>query len=283
MNRLRLLHGIGRAVTRFLLSPPLRATRVGLWAYTRLYLAGKDLADRGARRFLASRVEPGMVVLDIGANVGFYSLFFADLVGPHGRVYAFEPDPLSRRILEDRRRAAGLPNLEVVPAALGDREGRVTLYCNPANRADNRLHASLEGPGVEAVDVPLTTLDTFRAEKGISRIDAIKMDIQGAEVAALRGMREVMRQTPPRWLFLEFEPELLRGAGASPEQLWALLDEYGYEAFSIGENGQAAPVTDREGLARRHATGYVDLWLLRREGKDSKDNKDSKDDRPGGL
>lgn len=271
MNRLQLLHGIGRAVTRLLLSPRVRATRAGLWAYTRLYLAGKGLADRGARRFLAGRVEPGMVVLDIGANVGFYSLFFARLVGPAGRVYAFEPDPLSRRILERRRRAAGLANLEIAPVALGDREGRVTLYCNPANRADNRLHDSLQAPGVEAVDVPLTTLDAFCAERGIARIDAVKMDVQGAEVAALRGMSETLRKAPPRWLFLEFEPELLRGAGASPEELWALLDEYGYEAFAVGEDGEAAPVTDREGLARRHATGYVDLWLVRREAKDSKD------------
>lgn len=264
MDQLRLLHGIGRAVTRLLLSPPVRATRLGLWAYTRMYLAGKSLADRGARRFLESRVEPGMVVLDIGANVGFYSLFFAEKVGPTGSVYAFEPDPLSRRILEDRRRAADLSNLEIAPVALGDREGRVTLYCNPTNRADNRLHASLEAPGVEAVDVPLTTLDAFCAEKGIARIDAIKMDVQGFEVAALRGMRETMGKTPPRWLFLEFEPELLRGAGASPEELWALIDEYSYEAFAVGDDGQTAPVTDREGLARRYAKGYVDLWLVRR-------------------
>ncbi len=288
MNLLRLLHGMGRAVTRLLLSPPIRDTRAGLWAYTRLYLAGKRLADRGARRFLESRVEPGMVVLDIGANVGFYSLFFARLVGAAGRVHAFEPDPLSRRILEGRRDAANaanaantasLSNLEIAAVALGDREGRVTLYCNPTNRADNRLHDSLQAPGVEAVDVPLTTLDAFCAERGITRIDAMKMDVQGAEVAALRGMKETMRRTPPRWLFLEFEPELLRNAGASPEELWALLDGYGYEAFAVDDGGEAAPVTDREGLARRYATGYVDLWLVRREGKDCKDSKDSKDGR----
>lgn len=284
MNLLRLLHGMGRAVTRLLLSPPIRNTPAGLWAYTRLYLAGKRLADRGARRFLESRVEPGMVILDIGANVGFYSLFFARLVGAAGRVYAFEPDPLSRRILEGRKHAAGLSNLEIAPVALGDREGRVTLYCNPTNRADNRLHDSLQAPGVEAVNVPLTTLDTFCAERGITRVDAMKMDVQGAEVAALRGMRETMRKTPPRWLFLEFEPELLQSAGASPAELWALLDEFGYDPFAVGDDGEANPIaaSDREGLARRYATGYVDLWLVRRETKDFRDNKDFKDGRPVG-
>jgi FkbM family methyltransferase len=265
MNRLQILHGLGRVVTRFLLSRPVRNTRLGRSAYTRLYLAGKSLADSGARLFLDRHIEPGMVILDIGANVGFYSLLFAQKVGPQGKVYAFEPDPLSRQILEDRRRAAGATNLQVAPIALGEHEGKVILYCNPTNRADNRIHDSLQAPGVEAIEVRMTPLDTFRSQNGIDRIDALKMDVQGAEVAVLRGMRQIMRETPPRWMFLEFEPELLRGAGSSPEELWALLDEYGYEAFSVGEDGQAAPVTDRDELARRYATRYVDLWLRRVE------------------
>lgn len=255
------MHGLGRATTRLLLSRPIRNTRLGRLVYTRLYLTGKSLADRGARLFLDRNIEPGMVILDIGANVGFYSLLFASKVGPRGKVYAFEPDPLSRQILEDRRRAADATNLESAPIALGDYEGKVTLYCNPTNRADNRIHDSLQAHGVEAVEVQMTTLDTFRAQNGIDRIDALKMDVQGAEAAALRGMRQTMRETPPRWMFLEFEPELLRGAGSSPEELWALVDEYGYEAFAVGDDGEATPVTDREELAHRYATGYVDLWL----------------------
>ncbi len=256
-----LVHRLGRLLTRVLLAPGLRDLPGARALYTRLYLLGKTLAEPRERRFLQEQVEPGMVVLDVGANVGFYTLLLADRVGPTGRVHAFEPDPLSFGIL--RRRAAGRPNVEINQTAVGDHAGTMTLYTNRSNRADNRVHPSLGAETAEAVEVPLTTLDDYCAARGIERIDAVKMDIQGAEVSALAGFRKTLSRLKLRWMLIEFSPEHLRGAGTSPEAFWAILAELGYEAWGFGEDGEAFRIGDTAEFSRRWEGGYTDVWARR--------------------
>jgi FkbM family methyltransferase len=257
-----LIHRLGRVVTRALLSPALRGLPAARALYTRLYLLGKKIAEPREQRFFRAQVTPGMVVFDVGANVGFYTTLFARLVGPAGRVHAFEPDPLNFGIL--RRRTARNPNVEANPTAAGDHSGRITLFCNRSNRADNRVHPSLGDETAEAVEVPLITLDAYCAERGLDRIDAVKMDVQGAEVAALAGFRQTLLRTPPRWLLIELSPQHLLAAGSSPEALWAILDDLGFEPWGFDDAGKAFRIEDRAAFARRYATGYTDVWARRR-------------------
>ncbi len=257
-----LVHRLGRLLTRVLLAPGLRDLPGVRALYARLYLLGKTLAEPRERRFLQAQVEPGLVVFDVGANVGFYTLLLADRVGPAGRVHAFEPDPLSFEIL--KRRAAGHPNIALNQTAVGDHAGTITLYTNRSNRADNRVHPSLGAETAEAVEVPLTTLDEYCAARGIERIDAVKMDIQGAEVAALEGFRKTIDRLKPRWMLIEFSPEHLRGAGSTPETFWAILGELGYEAWGFGEDGETFRIEDTGAFSRRYEDGYTDVWARRR-------------------
>lgn len=260
-----LIHRVGRIVTRALLSPALRDRPLARTLYARLYLLGKGLAERREQRFFRQRVSPGMVVFDVGANIGFYTTLFADLVGSTGRVHSFEPDPLSFDVL--RRRTARQSNVTANQAAVGDRSGIITLYCNRSNRADNRVHASLGEETAETVEVPLTSLDDYCA--AIHRIDAVKMDIQGAEVAALRGFRRTLARTLPRWLLIEFSPEHLRAAGSRPEDFWAILDELDFEPWAFGEDGRPFRIEDRAAFARGYETGYTDIWARRKMVKSS--------------
>ena len=253
------IHRLGRIVTRVLLSPSLRDRPMARALYARLYLLGKRLAERRERRFFRQQISPGMVVLDVGANIGFYTSLFADLVGPTGGVHSFEPDPLSFGILKHRTARHG--NVTANQAAVGDRSGSITLFCNRSNRADNRVHASLGEETAETVEVPLTTLDDYCRD--IPRIDAVKMDIQGAEVAALRGFRQTLARTGPRWLLIEFSPEHLRAAGSGPEDFWAILDELGYQPWGLDEDGAPFRIGDRAAFARRYETGYCDVWARR--------------------
>lgn len=257
----RTVHRLGRLLTRVLLAPGLRDLPGVRGLYARLYVLGKTLAEPRERRFFRSQVEPGMVVFDVGANLGFYTLLLADRVGPQGRVHAFEPDPLSCEILQ--RRAAGRANIEINQTAVGDHEGTITLYTNRSNRADNRVHPSLGVETAEAVDVPLTTLDAYCAARGIEKIDAVKMDIQGAEVAALEGFRKTIDRLKPRWMLIEFSPEHLRGAGSSPEAFWGILGELGYEPWGFGEDGEAFRIGDTEAFTRQWEGGYTDVWVKR--------------------
>ena len=254
-----LIHRVGRIVTRVLLSLALRDRPLARALYARLYLLGKRLAERREHRFFRQEISPGMVVFDVGANIGFYTSLFADLVGPTGRVHSFEPDPLSFGILKHRTTRRG--NVTASQAAVGDRSGSITLFCNRSNRADNRVHASLGEETAETVEVPLTTLDDYCRD--IHRIDAVKMDIQGAEVAALRGFRQTLARTAPRWLLIELSPEHLRGAGSSPEDFWAILAELGYEPWGFDEGGEAFRIGDTGAFTRRYETGYTDVWARR--------------------
>jgi FkbM family methyltransferase len=268
MNGDPLVHRLGRIVTRVLLSPALRDWPPARALYTRLYLLGKRIAEPRERRFFRQQVTPGMVIFDIGANVGFYTTLFADLVGPAGRVHSFEPDPLSFGIL--RRRTARRANVAAKQTAVGDHAGSTTLYCGRSNRADNRVHASLGEETAEAIEVPLTTLDEYCAACGnasqarIDRIDALKMDIQGAEVAALEGFRQALERTRPRWLLIEFSPGHLRAAGSGPEAFWTILDDLGFEPWAFGDDGRAFRIEDRSAFAQRYETGYTDVWARRR-------------------
>jgi FkbM family methyltransferase len=254
-----LIHRVGRIVTRVLLSAALRDLAPARALYARLYLLGKLLAERRERRFFRQEISPGMVVFDVGANLGFYTTLFSDLVGITGRVHSFEPDPLSFGLLN--RRTARRGNVTANPAAVGDRSGSITLFCSRSNRADNRVHASLGEETAEAWEVPLTTLDDYC--QAIHRIDAVKMDIQGAEVAALRGFRQTLARTAPRWLLIEFSPEHLRAAGSGPEDFWAILDELGYEPWEFDEGGEAFRIGDTGAFTRRYEAGYTDVWARR--------------------
>jgi len=265
----RKVHRIGRLLTRVLLAPGLRDLPGIRGLYARLYVLGKTLAEPRERRFLRAQVEPGMVVFDVGANLGFYTLLLAGRVGPQGRVHAFEPDPLSCELLRRRAnirsniRSNIRANIEINQTAVGDREGTITLYINRSNRADNRVHPSLGAETAEAVDVPLTTLDAYCAARGIDRVDAVKMDIQGAEVAALAGFRKTLTNLKPRWMLIEFSPEHLRGAGSSPEAFWGILAELGYEPWGFGEDGEAVRIADTRAFTRRWEGGYTDVWARR--------------------
>ena len=259
----RLVHKIGRPVTRVLLSPRLRKIPLARSLYTWMYLLGKTLAEPRERRFLRRQVEPGMAVFDVGANIGFYTAFLARLVGPEGRVHAFEPDPLSFGIL--RRRTSSRSNVEVTQAAAGERSGRTTLFCNRLNRADNRVYVPAGDLSLEPMDVPVITLDGYCETRGIDRIDAVKMDVQGAEVAVLAGFRRTLLRLRPRWMLVEFAPELLTGAGSSPEAFWEILGELGFEPWAFDEGGRPCRIEDRAVFTRRYEHGYTDVWAQRTE------------------
>lgn len=249
---------LGRLATRILLAPALRNRPLARGLYARLYVLGKTLAEPRERHFLQEQAKPGMVIFDVGANIGFYTLLLAAQVGSAGRVHAFEPDPLSFAILN--RRAAGHANVELNPAAVGDHTGRITLFTHRANRADNRVHDSLGGESAETLEVPLTTLDDYCAARDIDRLDAVKMDIQGAEVAALAGFRKTLGRLRPRWMLIEFSPAHLRAAGSSPEAFWTILDELGFEPWGFDPDGTAFRIEDTAALSRAYEHGYTDIW-----------------------
>lgn len=254
-------HAAGRLLTRALLHPRWRNNGVVQQTYLGLYLFGKRLTEHREVASMRALLEPGMVVADIGANVGFYTLEMASIVGSTGRVLAFEPDPLSGALLERRVALAGADNVEVHRLALGDGAGQRTLHCSAYNRADNRLHPSHHEPHTETCVVEMRSLDDILADRGVARIDAIKIDVQGAEEAVLLGARATLRQGL-KWIWIEFSPEHLRGAGTEPGRLLALLESLGMGIFEVDDDGRFEPVSQIHGYEQKIGSSYGDLVLM---------------------
>jgi FkbM family methyltransferase len=186
-------------------------------------------------RTLRRIVRPGDHVVDCGANVGYFTLQAARLVGPAGRVDAFEPDPLNRARLEANLAAnAASGRVAVHAVAVSDEDGWATLY-HPTETARNHGEASLFAPGDQPADtfsVPTARLDALLDRSP----DVIKMDIEGAELAALRGATGLLKgQRAPQWV-IEHNVASAKAAGHRPGDLWRCLREQrpAYRAFWIG-------------------------------------------------
>jgi FkbM family methyltransferase len=251
----------GRVLTRALLHPRWRQLAPVANSYLTLYLAGKRLTEKREMALLQTLVEPGMTIADIGANVGFYAVQMGQWVGAGGRVLAFEPDPFTFELLRRRASAAAPPNLEVRQFALGEARGTATLYCSAYNRADNRVGQRHDEPNVEAIQIEVRTLDEYLAERGLPGVDALKIDVQGLEAQVLRGAEQTIRRV--RWIWLEFSPDHLRGAGTDPEAFLESLGALGMKVFEVTEHGTLEPLTDYRAHAKKIGSSYGDLVLMR--------------------
>lgn len=154
-------------------------------------------------------IKPGMNVVDIGANIGYYSLLASRLVGESGKVYAFEPFENTFEILERNVVVNGLYNIFPIRKAILDKVGVMRLYFSPYTPACN----SVTGKGKFAL-VPCTTLD--QEMKGC-KVDVIKMDIEGAEALAFGGMQTIIQNNSKLVLLTEIFSEALTMAGSSFE------------------------------------------------------------------
>lgn len=251
----------GRVLTRALLHPRWRQLRPVANCYLTLYLAGKRLTEKRELALLQTLVEPGMTIADIGANVGFYAVQMGQWVGSGGRVLAFEPDPFTFELLRRRTSAAAQANIEAREFALGEARGTATLYCSAYNRADNRVGQRHDEPNVEAIEIEVRTLDHYLTERGLAAVDAMKIDVQGLEAQVLRGAEQTIRGV--RWIWLEFSPDHLRGAGTDPEGFLESLGALGMQVFEVTEQGTLEPLTDYRAHAKKIGSSYGDLVLMR--------------------
>jgi FkbM family methyltransferase len=208
--------------------------------------------------FLERHVKPGMTVVDVGANLGLYSLAIAKLVGESGRVYSFEPSPslycaAARNI--ERNNRGRIIRLENV--GLGSKTGTATLDLGVFNSGNNRLVESSQH--ATAVQVPITRLDDILPDL---TVDWIKIDSQGWEIEVLRGMKETLRRNRSVCLYFEYWPAGLRHSGEDPASLTDILQANGFSIFLPDER---VPLTQSEVAQLPHRRSYFNL-VARRNG-----------------
>ena len=180
-------------------------------------------------------VKAGDTALDIGANIGYYSLKLSQVVEPRGTVHAFEPDPTNLEILRRNIGLNSLSNVKVHGFALANFEGPAWLYRSKQNTGDYAL-SPRSGPAEVPVQVICRRLDSLSEE--ISEPPSIlKIDVQGFEPAVLEGAQRSLNEWQPRpSLLVEFEPASLTGAGFSPQVFLDSLTKLDYRVGKVSQN-----------------------------------------------
>lgn len=188
-----------------------------------IYLSG--LWEPETTHFISMKMKAGMNVLDVGADIGYYTLLFAKLVGAKGNVYAFEPIPKAKQYLDKNVELNELKNVSTFGFALFDDAGMVCLE-DPFNKS--KINPQKKRLSRNDIQVEMKVFDGLRSEESIGRVDFIKLDVEGAEMNILRGMRETIKKDRPE-IIIELHPSQLKDFGFSPSEFINFFSELGYQ------------------------------------------------------
>jgi len=207
----------------FLIHARTLARKLGLIGILKALLPARDYEER-FHRALMEAIQPGDLVWDVGANVGYYSQLFAEKVGVDGRVVAFEPSPASAAKV--RELVTRFPAIQVVPAAMSEQAGRAFFDVSSGEESvTNHLRGGTDAGAGEAIAVEVLTGDAFAASEGVPQV--IKIDVEGFEIEVLRGLRATLADRNLRAVLCEVHFGVLesRGLGAAPLDMEKLLRE----------------------------------------------------------
>jgi FkbM family methyltransferase len=232
-----------------------------------LWIRRLSTAERFEVECWRGLIRPGAVVADVGANLGLFTLLAARSAGPEGHVHSFEPDPANASALARSVKANGYGTVTIHRAAVAEACGTIPLYLRAEHRGDHRIYRppTREGGERRAIEVPAVTLDSlFGAEQ---RLDAVKLDIQGAEGRAIAGMGRTLDASPGLVLMFEFWPEGLRQCGTDPRALLEGLRARGLVLEHVDNARRRLARADTDELLRIAARSrYVNLLARRADG-----------------
>jgi len=203
---------------------------------------------------LLSKLKQGMTFVDIGAFVGYYTLLGSKCVGSSGKVYSFEPHPVNYAYLLKNIKINRCSNVVAVNKAVSNFTG--SGYLTIDKEADHH-RVTFQPSYANTIEVQTITLDDFFASCENTQIDLIKMDIEGHEIFALQGMKEIVRKNPNLQLIMEFDPHKQKQHMLS---LNTLLQELGFVRGYVIER-KLREFNLREGFPTRG--GVINLLLRR--------------------
>jgi FkbM family methyltransferase len=193
---------------------------------------------------IRSLLRRGDTFIDVGANIGWFTIMASDIVGKEGRVIAFEPAPPIFDLLRRNVDINKFTNIKIEQKALSDKRGTVPFQVGGAG--SHMLRSTVEQDrlvknAVEVEAVPLDEyLKDFRGD-----IALMKIDTEGAEGLILAGMRGILRNNPPRAIILEFTPSAYPYTGFDPEAMLREIHDFGYEIYS-GRGSASLPISEAQ-------------------------------------
>lgn len=203
-------------------------------------------------------IKPGMKILEIGANIGYYALLETKLAGPTGYLYAIEPAPYNFDLLRKNIELNGIKNVDLHQAAFAEKSGKARFYVYDRSNLSSFIKREDMGMASVEVDVELMTLDDFLGSK---TVDFIRMDVEGYEREILRaGENALSRPNKPKYFFIEVHSDLLHQKGSSAREIIEFLGKYGYEVRKSFWRGSSKHVATSKKEMLEHALLEVGYW-----------------------
>lgn len=238
-----------------------RAVRLKNWPQLQMIVhttydqfISRQIAEKGEwepfeTQIVAHFLRPGDVFVDIGANIGWYTLIAASIVGSRGRVYAFEPAKENYDIAARNLALNGFRKVTLEPLAISNGSGAATLFLSPENLGDHRLYESTEKRACEIVAT--TTIEKYFADKP-TPIRVVKIDTQGSEGHIFEGIPDdfVTRRGIAAFI-VEFWPVALAQSGSSAAALLRRMRALRLDCFAIHENASVLEPLSLETLEER--------------------------------
>ena len=175
-----------------------------------------------------SLLKNGMTVIDVGAFIGYYTLLAAKRVGNSGRVLAFEPSPTAFSLLLKNIKINNWNNIKAFNYAVSDKNGKKIFDLSRLSFAHTKSS--------NTVVVNTVSIDSFLHSLSIDDVDLVKIDVEGAELEVLRGMKRILSRGKVK-IICEVHPDRLSSLGYSTEDVENILEEYGYEIYLISPDG----------------------------------------------
>ncbi len=195
-----------------------------------LCLSINGIHEKMLTNLIKKEIHSGDVVLDIGAHIGYYTLQFANLVGPTGKVYAFEPEPKNFELLKKNVQINKHDNVVLIQKIVSDKDGIVEFFISKFDSIGNKLFKSNEAGS--SIKIESTTLDEYFKDLK-KKIDFIKMDIQGGEGKAILGMKNLLKENKNLKIIQEWWPDALKQNNTNPEDHLKFLQHIGYKIYEI--------------------------------------------------
>lgn len=214
------------------------------------------------------QTKKGNTIIDVGANIGYYTVLLADKVGNTGKIYAFEPDKINFEILKKNVEANNLKNVEIINAAVGSKAGKLKLHKSKENLGDHKLYKTPLGSAASPLDeretVKIIKLDDYIKEP----IDLMKIDTQGWEPEVIEGAKKIISKNKPI-MFLEYSPasyqiakldgqKMMRNLSKIYKNIW-WIDEWLYIYKKLSQK-------EIDKICTTNKTGYADLWMKKEVG-----------------
>lgn len=198
----------------------------------------EDAFESEEYRFVVKFLQPGMTVLDIGANQGYYTLLASSKVGRRGKVLAFEPSPREVRRLRLHLGLNRCANVEVLPSALGavTETGELHVLLGTESSCNSLRPPNVSQP-IGRFPVTVERLDDVLKSRGIARVDFIKLDVEGAELSVLHGARELLLRSPRPVFLVEVQDVRTAPWGYHAAEIISYLSKLGYLWYRIGSDG----------------------------------------------